>query len=183
MTGLPRLLPLEEAAQRTGLDIETLREMVAQGKVVAGISPEGGILVAVQDGKVVMLNGQANGNGEGDVFELNRRLAAIKREQFAHLEGKGITVSEAAERYNVGERTIRHWLKLYPSFLRVIDKGRPKRLNEADVAFLAAIHHLRKQFGVRSGTPLIDAQGNPKLIRLPHLSQYRRLKREVQAVA
>ncbi len=172
---LPRLLPLEYAAQRTGLDIETLREMVAQGKVVAGISPEGGILVAVRDGKVVMLeNGQANGNGEGgggDVFELNRRLAQIQREQFAHLEGSAIRLSTASRKYDVPIQTLRDWIKR--GYVNVVER-RPKRVlvNEADVAFCSALYHVRKPYGSRA--PLLDKGGNPYLLKRPELAQLRR---------
>ena len=181
MTKLPLLLSLEYAAQRTGLDIETLREMIEQGKVMAGISPEGALMVAVRDGKVVMLenglaNGQATGNGEahepeGDVFELNRRLAAIKREQFKHLEGLSITVQEASRKYGVPAPTIYHWVRR--GFIRTLTTGRRKVLNEADVAFCARVWKIRKPF--RTFAPLLDEKGNPYLLKRPDLAKARRL--------
>ncbi len=185
---MPLLVPLPEAARRTGLPEDTLRQWAESGKVMAGISPEGGILVAVQDGQVVMLeNGQrqnglenqATGNGEheheGDVFELNRRLAQIERVAFKDLEGVGISISEAARKYSLLPQTVHVWAKR--GLVRVLDEGKGrgsrKIVNEADVAYLASIHHLRKRFGVRSGIPLLDEEGRPKLLKHPSLSKLR----------
>ena len=173
MTKLPLLLSLEYAAQRTGLDIETLREMIEQGKVMAGISSEGALMVAVRDGKVVMLeNGQATGNGEahepeGDVFELNRRLAAIKREQFKHLEGVPISVQEVERKYGIPKPTLHYWARR--GYVKVLHKGNsaknPSLFDEGDVAYCAAIYRVRKAF--RSRGPLLDNSGKPYLIHDP----------------
>ena len=181
---LPYLLPLPQAAQRTGLDLETLRKMVAQGKVMAGILPGGEIVVAVQDGQVVMLeNGQrqnglenqATGNGEhepeGDVFELNRRLAQIRREQFAHLKGQEVGLSEASREFGIAPQVIHRWVKRgYIKVLRT--EGRRKFLDKGDVAFCASVYHVRKRYGSRA--PLLDSKGNPYLIKYPKLAQARR---------
>ncbi len=191
---LPAFLPLAEAALVTGLDVETLHNWISQGKVIAGTLPGGEIAVAVRDGKVVMLengltNGQATGNGEheheGDVFELNVQLSRIKRENFKHLEGHPITVSEAHQRYKVSRNTILAWVNLYPHVVKVLvpSKGRGSRmfLDEASIAYLAAIHKTRKAFGVRSGVPLVDEKGHPYLIKHPSLSRVRRRKALEQA--
>ena len=178
---LPAFLPLAEAALVTGLDVETLHNWISQGKVIAGTLPGGEIAVAVRDGKVVMLenglaNGQATGNGEheheGDVFELNRRLAAIKREQFKHLEGQEIGLSEAAREFRVPYQVLQRWIKRgYIRVLRI--KGRQKFLDKGDVAFCVAIYKVRKNYGSRA--PLLDEQGQPYLIKHPALAQARRI--------
>ena len=55
-------------------------------------------------------------------------------------------------------------------------------LDEADIAYCAAIHTVRKQAGIRTGFPLLDENGRPGLLKHPNLSRYRREQRKTEQV-
>ena len=168
-----RFLPLEEAVEVTGHGIADLQRRMETGRILA-VMMDDEILVAVtEDGKLVETTPAPSPEPEGG--DINARLRQIRREDFAHLEGQPITVSEAARKYGVLSQTIHAWVK--QGLVRVLDPGKGrgsrKTLDESDVAYLAKIHQIRKEYGVRSGTPLLDPNGDPNLIKHPTLSQYR----------
>ena len=172
-TALYRFLPLAEAVRVTGWTAERLQKGVEAGTIVASMADDGTLVIAVTPDDRPLQVAPQQDNGD----DINARLSQIRREDFAHLEGVPITVSEAARKYGVGARTIRKWLELYPAHVRVLAPPRGPygaKINEADIAYLAAIHNTRKQFGVRSGVPLIDTEGNPNLLKHPLLSMYRK---------
>ena len=86
-----------------------------------------------------------------------------------------ITVTEAAEKYNVYRTTIIRWKG--KGYIGVIQPGYRMTLNEAEVAYCAAIHHERKASGLGyRGVPLLDDEGLPYKLKHPELSRYRRDK-------
>ena len=170
----PLILPLTDAAREMGMDEATLRDMVKLGKIRAFVDPEGVMYVQMtQQGTLPVAVAEDTRQPPDD--DINARLRQIRRENFAHLEGQPITVSEAARKYGVLSQTIHAWVK--QGIVRVLDPGKGrgsrKTLDESDVAYLAKIHQIRKEYGVRSGTPLLDPNGAPNLIKHPTLSQYR----------
>ena len=88
-----------------------------------------------------------------DASDINTRLRAIKRKDFEHLRGQAITVTEAAEKYEIHRDTILEWTKRY---INILKSGYRMELNEADVAYCVEIHRIRKQIGIRFGAPLLD---------------------------
>ncbi len=172
-TVLYRFLPLAEAVRVTGWTEEQLQKGVEAGTIVAGMTEDGTLVITVTPDDQPLQIAPQNGNGNGD--DINARLSRIRREDFAHLEGVPITVSEAARKYGLLAQTIHAWVK--QGIVRVIDAGRGrgsrKIVDESDVAYLAAIHHTRKEFGVRSGIPLLAPDGTPNLLKHPSLSQHR----------
>jgi len=98
------------------------------------------------------------------------RLAAIKCEDFAHLEGQLITISEASEEFGVPGTTSRDWIKR--GYLHSIE-GYPLRLNKAEMAFCAVIYKVRKKYNSRA--PLLDEKGNPYLLKEPELAKLHQL--------
>ena len=161
----PLILPLSEAAQVMGVAEDSLRNMVQSGKIRAFVDPDGAMYIQMTAAPTVPVDHED---------DINARLSRIRREDFAHLEGQPITVSEAAKKYNVQKHTILAWVRRYTSVLRVLERGYRLLLDEAGVAYLAAIHHARKEFGIRSGSPLVDENGLPNLIKHPTLSAYRK---------
>ena len=109
---------------------------------------------------------------------INRRLAEVEWETFKpHLEGKPITITEAAVKYEIRPATLRKWL--HKGLVRELDKGKRgvKFLNERDVAYLARLYHIRREEHTLSGRPLAWREGNrlhPYLLKHPTLSVYRR---------
>ncbi len=164
-TTYPLILPLDQAAEALGVTEDKLRFMIQSGKMRAFVDPEGTMYVQMPLPLVTQTD---------EPEDINARLSRIRREDFAHLEGQPITVSEAARKYGVQKHTILAWTRRYTSVLRVLERGYRMLLDEAGVAYLAAIHHARKDFGVRSGIPLVDESGAPNLIKHPTLSAYRK---------
>ena len=170
---LPQLIPLPEAARKLGLSETELRQRVETGTILAGNLPNGEIVVSTDN----VISG---------VLDINSRLRAIRRKDFEHLRGQPITVTEAVEKYgakfgsNLIGQTIRDWVKKdYIQVLREsVGRGSYMELDEADIAYCAAIQSVRKQAGVRTGFPLLDETGRPGLLKHPNLSRYRREQRQ-----
>ncbi len=192
---LPTYIPLDEAAQRTGWTVERLRAMIEAGTIIAGKLPDGDIIVAVDDnGTAIETPAPVETPAETVAAEteetrpkperalplavagddINAQLAAIRREDFEHLEGQGITVRSASEHYGVPIPTLYRWVKA--KYVKILHKGKsktdPSLLNEADVAYCTSVYKIRKSF--RSFAPLLDDAGNPYLLRFPELARLRR---------
>ncbi len=182
---IPTFIPLNEAAARTGWTVERLRELVAAGTIMAGKLPDGDIIVAVDEsGTAIETPTETSPDDQlplaaaGD--DINAQLAAIRREDFAHLEGQGITVTEAAKKYNVNRRTILAWVK--QQYIAVLKPGYRMELDEADVAYCTTVYSVRKQSGIRFGAPLLNESGKPYLLKHPALSRYRREQKQTETV-
>ena len=174
---LPTFLPLPEAAAKFGMTEAILYERVQAGTIAAGILSDGEIVVSKDN---ILTTGAHN---------INDRLSAIKREDFEHLRGHAITVTEAAVKYGekygikVIGQTIRDWVKR--GYIRVLrestGRGSYLELDEADVAYCVAIHTIRKQARIRTGFSLLDEDGRPGLLKHPSLSRYRREQRKTSS--
>jgi len=168
-----QFLTVEEAARETGRPASELLKRAEAGKILAGMFEETLRIAVTQDGQVVEIAPAPPQNGNGD--DINARLSKIRREDFAHLEGVPITVSEAARKYGVSPFTIQTWKRRYAHMVKVLKPGRGRRgaeLNEADVAYLVAIYRIRKPYGTRA--PLLNKDGSPYLIKYPDLARARR---------
>ncbi|MEM2493572.1 MAG: hypothetical protein QXE23_08560 [Nitrososphaerota archaeon] len=122
MSVVTPLLTLEEAARRLGIKPRTLIRYAKSGKIDVK-------LFAHEDRMLVALNEQINEAGQSP-----------RREDFAHLDGCGISISDASEKYGVRFSTLQGWVQR--GWIRILQKGgrgRPYKLNEADVAYLVAI--------------------------------------------
>ena len=171
-TALYRFLPLAEAVRVTGWTAERLQKGVEAGTIVASMADDGTLVIAVTPDDRPLQVAPQQDNGD----DINARLSQIRREDFAHLEGVPITVSEAARKYGVPVSTIHFWVQ--KGFISVLDwetgrGGSRKRLNEADMAYCAAIYKVREEEGVK-GVPLLDEEGRPYLLRAPEIAQARR---------
>ncbi|HFC10151.1 MAG TPA: hypothetical protein ENJ54_09935 [Chloroflexi bacterium] len=166
-----RFLTPEEAAAQTGLSAAELLKRAEAGKILSGMFDQTLRIAVTQDGQVVEIAPTPQ-DDHGD--DINARLRQIRREDFAHLEGQAITVSEAARKYGVQRHTILAWVRRYTHVIKVMERGYRLLLEEAGVAYLAALHKTRKDFGIKSGSPLVDEYGQPNLIKHPSLSAYRR---------
>jgi len=202
----PRYISAEEACARLGVDEDALLVLILAGKVRAALfgdqvmvaedsllAPNGEDRLQSDAETGTILPGTMNGVAIGSIVnhpeteenqrqpwtagdDINARLAAIRREDFAHLEGKPITVSEAAEKYGVPVATIHTWI--HREYLSPLGKkGRQREINEAEIAYCAAIYHVRKRFGTRA--PLLNKDGSPYLLRDPELARLRRKAKQL----
>ncbi len=120
---IARLITLEEAAQRLGIQPRTLIRYAKAGKIGAKLFLHGDTMLVAMEEKE--MNGQKP-----------------KREDFAHLEGRGISISEAAERYGIPFSTMQRWVAQgWIQILRPGSRGKAYEINEADVAYMAALYH------------------------------------------
>ena len=121
---VPRYVPLTDAARRYDLNPRLLTSMVEAGRIDA-VEVNGDIAVAEED--------------------VNKtRKAVAKREELwrrvQHLEGQGIGVNEAAQRYDLSTGSLTRWMQ--GGYIRILRRGNPKGgrgnktlLNESDVAY------------------------------------------------
>lgn len=99
----------------------------------------------------------------------------ILKEKYACLIGQPITVSDAADKYNIHRRTILKWKD--NGYITVLETGYQMKLDEADIAYCAKIYHERQKKGVGYGAPLLDENGLEYQLKRPGLSHYRRRKK------
>jgi hypothetical protein len=159
---IPTYLPLPDAARRYGLSEEALMQLVGNGNIQAVQLPTGEVLVA------------AESNGSPP-----KTKEQIITEEFAHLRGQWITVTEAVQKYNLHPRTISEWVrKGYVVPLKYEGRGSRMELDAAEVAYCAKIY---SEQGGKRGVRLFDEYGNPYQLKRPQLAEYRRRKQQVRS--
>ena len=155
---VPTYLPLSDAAKKFKLSEKALTQLIKASKIEAVQLPSGELLVAAED------NGK---NGQN-----LKTKDEIIAEEFAHLRLKPITVTEAAENYDLHRDTVLEWTKKgYITSLKHSGRGSRMELDEADVAYCAKIYHER---GGKRGVRLFDEDGDPYQLKHPQLSKHRR---------
>lgn len=107
--------------------------------------------------------------------ELKKTKAELIEARYAGLKGVGITLSDAAEKYDVPRGTITQWVYSSRTVGFVNEASYPKLIDEAEMALCAEIYHARKKAGGQTGFPFFDEQGFlVESVKHPHRS--RRLK-------
>ena len=85
------------------------------------------------------------------------RLAEEARKKTHHLKGTAITITRAAEKYDLPQSTISRWVKA--GHIQVLRKeGRRVFIDEGDVAYCVAVY---KAVGGGQGKRILDDQGLP----------------------
>lgn len=155
---IPTFIPLVEAAQKYNLSEKALTQLIQTGKIEAVQLPTGELLVAAEK------NGQKLQTKE-----------QIIQEQYASLMKRPITVSEAAEKYDITRTTIIRWKD--KGYITVLESGYQMTLDEAEVAYCADIYKSKKESGLGYRGPLLDKNGLPYELKREKLALYRRRKR------
>jgi hypothetical protein len=155
---VPTYLPLSEAADRYNLSENILTQLIQAGKIEAVRLPSGEVLVPADNGTHIITKEQ------------------IIEEDFAALRGQLITVSEAAEKYDIPRSTIQSWI-YRSNYLEPVGDNYPLVVDEAEVAYCVNIYKQRRATG--SKAPLLDENGLPYELKHPDLAAYRRQKRKV----
>lgn len=153
-------ISLELAARKYGISPNVLRQRVDSGKLAFARLPNGGLLVAEHD-----IDPSVN----------------IKREDFDHLRGQEISMSNALQKYEgVPRTTIYNWIK---SGLVAVLKRQPRTfIDEADIAYCVAVYKAKYDFynGQIIGVPIFDENGYPYQARYPEMAAYKRNLRQRQ---
>ncbi len=103
------------------------------------------------------------------------------RAQFARLQGKGITLTDAAAKYGLLRARIAYWAK-HPEYLKRLGTDRPAQYDEADPAFLAAVVRYREAHGIIN-TDLLNEDGSPRFELVAQYMADRRRKQKQQQTA
>ena len=141
---------------KTKLDLKKLLNSLPAGAKITIETPEGDVIVQQTPTKA-------------DIINTN----------YAGLVGAAITVTDAAEKYDVGRRTILEWKK--NGYITVLKDGYRMELDEADVAYCAGIYNERTEAGIGYGAPLLDDAGLPYQLKRPGLAKYRKKRRKETA--
>lgn len=105
----------------------------------------------------------------------------LLEENYAHLKGVGITISEAADKYGVPRSIVRTWVYRTNDVGFVNEASYPRLVDEAEVALCAGIYKKRKQAGI-IGIPYFDDDGfHLENIQHPDRAAKRRSRRLKQA--
>jgi len=164
MTMSQSYIPLSQAIRKYGVSKKSLLRRIKSGKLAAAKLPDGEFLVAEN--------------------EIDPSLN-IKREDFEHLRGQKLSMSEASRKYNISQPTFSRWASL--GFITVLERGWKVLLDEADVAYCAAVYHDKYQIyhGRMMGVSIFDKDGNPYRLKYrevaANLREERRKKRLASA--
>ena len=99
----------------------------------------------------------------------------IINENYAKLIDVPITLSDAAEKYNVPRKNIANWVKR--GYISIITSGYGMTVNESEVAYCVNVYRQKKGSGMGFRGPLLDKNGLPYQLKHPVLSQQRKKKK------
>ena len=148
-SAIENYVPLPQAAKRLKITATALQRLI-----------DNGILHAVRLGGTVAV----------PESELNQ---TIFREQFDHLSGQAITISEATQKYGLNNRTIRRWIDR--GYIKVLKDGYGTQLDHGDVAYCAAVY---QSLGGTQGKRLFDDDGQPYQLKRNDWATYQRERRK-----
>lgn len=158
-TDTPTYIPVSAAVEKYGVSKKVLLKRIKSGKLVAAQLPDGEYLVAEHD--------------------IDPSLS-IKREDFEHLRGQGISASESSRKYDISTANFSRWAKL--GYIQILERGWKLILDEADVAYCAAVYKAKYEFydGQLSGVNIFDKEGRPYKLRYREIADMRRNARRQQ---
>jgi hypothetical protein len=133
-------VPIQTAAQSTGIDADLLTHLVNAGAVPGQIAP--------------------NKEGWCD-FESAQEIAAKLQSAYEPVEGRGILATDAAEKYGFTAQTIYQWVKM-GWVSTIIQRPRNRLLNEGDIALARGIADLIGQARGKAIFPAKPRSGRPK---------------------
>lgn len=157
-TNVPTYIPLDAAVQKYGISEESLLKRIQSGKLASAKLPNGEYLVAEHS--------------------IDPSLK-IRREDFEHLRGKGISGSESSRKYGISTANFSKWSRV--GYIKRMGRaGRAVLLDEADVAYCAAVYHAKSKTynGRLSGVNIFDKNGNPFQSKYPEMAAYKRRIRQ-----
>lgn len=138
-SSLERFITLEQAADQLHLDQAGLARLIDDGSLRAALLPDGSI-----------------GVSQTSVQALLPREDLPDYQDFAHLKGEPISISEASRKYGIHTSTLTRWMQR-GYIARIGKDGRRTLLDEADVAYCAKVY--LSDSG--QGKWLFDEKGKP----------------------
>jgi len=130
-TQLETYISLKGAARKYGVSIETLTQLVRDGIIRLARTKEGDSVITVS----TVDNATAT----------RIILDEIRPEQYEHLRGKKIRVTEAARKYQVDQPSLSNWATKY-GYIQVLGVGFQRlELDAADAKYAADIFKRAKE--------------------------------------
>lgn len=129
----------EHAAKQLETSVETVLQMVDDGKVRAATMTDGTLGISQQS-----------------LFHLLPKEALPVYQEYEELKGVPIRMFEASKKYNVSPSTITHWVQR-GHISQLNQEGRKIFIDEADVAYCARIYHQNRG----QGKWIFDEVGRP----------------------
>ena len=143
---LPIYIPVTEAAEKYGYDLDELKKMARSGKINAAVLPDGDMVVSDASIKAKTLKKE-------DLPEYKK---------FADLADEVTWGSKAERDYEIPTPTISRWVKSGYIKKRGV-QGRKVLLSAQDVAYCAEIYKTRggqgKRIFAENGTPYVPKTG------------------------
>ncbi len=167
---IPTYLSLPDAAKKFGLSEKVLTQMIQTGKLEAARLSSGELLVAAQN------------NGGNDPQTKAEIIAA----EFAHLQGKPISASEASRKYSeyygvpISHVNFIRWKQA--GYISVEGHGYRLELDEAEVAYCAKIYaeKYHEYNGQMSGVRVFDENGDPYQLKYREVAELMRAERRAR---
>ena len=149
-------IPISQAVRKYGVSKKFLLQRIKSGKLTSAKLPDGEYLVAEND--------------------IDPSLS-IKREDFENLRGRKISVSDASRKYGIPHTNFSRWSRL--GFIAVLERGWKVLLDEADVAYCAAVYHAKYKLynGRMMGVNIFDKDGFPYQVKYKDIATKRREQR------
>lgn len=148
-SAIENYIPLPQAAKRLKITTIALQRLI-----------DSGILHAVRLGGTVAV----------PETELTQ---TIFREQFDHLRGQAITITQAVGKYSLSESTIRNWVGR--GYIAILKDGHGMQLDEADVAYCTAVY---EAIGGGQGKRIFGQTGQPYQMKHTDWADYQRERRK-----
>jgi len=126
-------IPLRQAAIKYGVSTEALTRLAKDGIIR---------LVHTREGDSVVTISTVATAADAIIDE-------VSPAQFEHLRGHRISLTTAAEKYNVSALSLRGWVER--EYIRVLQREPVLQVDEADVAYVARVYGLAEEV---TGSPL-----------------------------
>ena len=166
---LEKMILLSEAAERLGLPESKLRERIRNGELKAAVLSDERIVIAER----IIIREELSLKASEGIIDINTELQSISKKNYEFLKNNQLTISEAADKYEISPWTLREWIR--QDYIKITRYDRPFEINEMDVAYCAAIFKKQKAAGCARGAPLLDKNGLPYILKYPLLSAYRKV--------
>jgi len=119
-------IPLHQVAKKYGVPPEALTRLARDGIIRLSRTQKGDSVIAVSTSTVAAA--------------ANMILDEINPEQYEHLRGNRIRLTDAAEKYQIAKQNLARWTEY--GYLRVIERGfQYLELDEADVSFAVNVYN------------------------------------------
>jgi hypothetical protein len=152
-------------------------------KVLTQLISAGMIEAVEENGETLVAVDKKENGSNGKETQTKEEIIAAK---FSNLRGQKISASEASRKYSeihgisITQQAFSRWAQL--GYIIVLERGYRVQLDEADVAYCAAIFSKKyKEYdGQMRGVNVFDRDGDPYQVKYPEVAEDRRNLRRLE---